>query len=519
MTRMPGRERLWLTALAIAVVSPALFGGFVLDDQHAVLESVCVTGSFRPDLIFGRNFWCEPAAQQTVDAWRPWVVMVWWPLWHFGGGTAYVFHALGLVLHAACTVQVVELGRELGLGRSAALVGATAFSVAPIHLDAVASVVGNADVWCTLWILLTVRAHLRGQLHALPYGALAVLSKETGVMVVPLLVLVELLGPRPSDATTAGRRRLGVLMLTVLVVGLLVARAYVLGSFFGTHITVAVNPLLVEPWHARLPTALDLLRRYLQLTATGYPLSADYSYAAVPVGTSIEWLGVGLGAGLLMAFIVVLFWHRREPATRLLVLWFLLAFLFVSNLLALLPAIFAERLFYAATVPLFLLVGSLVGPYLSRRGPRVIVVAYVLVGAVLSFAHARAWNNETTLTAVTVEHSPDSARAHVWRARVLAREGQARQVELHARRAIEILPTWGAPHALLGASLDLQGQPERALTAFRRALVLDAADPEVADLFVQFLLRYGHLDQARAVFERHRIARGGQPATSVTTPR
>lgn len=515
---MPGRERLWLIALAMIAVSPALLGEFVLDDQHAVLESVCVTGSFHLDLIFGRNYWCEPAALQTADAWRPWVVMVWWPLWHIGGGAPLPFHLLGLVLHAACTLQVVALGRQLGLDRSAALVGAAAFAVAPIHVDAVASVVGGADVWCTLWTLLALQAHLRGQLRAVPYGVLAVLSKETGVVVVPLLVLLELLGPRPPDATTARRRRLLLLVLTFLVAAALVARTHALGSFFGTHITVSVNPLLTEPWHARLPAALDLLRRYLQLTVIGYPLSADYSYAAVPVGASIEWLGVVLGAALLAAMIAVLHRHRREPPTRLLVLWFLLAFLFVSNLPALLPAIFAERLFYAATVPLLLLAGSLVGPWLSRRAPCVVVSAYVLVGACLSFVHARAWNSEATLTAVTVEHSPGSARAHVWRARVLAREGRAGQVEHHARRAIEILPTWGAPHALLGASLDLQGQPERALTAFRHALVLDAADPEVADLFIQFLLRYGHRAQARSVFERHRAARGGQPAARVTNP-
>jgi hypothetical protein len=519
MKAMQGRERLWLTALAMLVVAPALLGGFVLDDQHAVLESACVTAGFRPGLILGRNFWCEPTALQTIDAWRPWVVAVWWPLWHVGGGAPLPFHLLGLILHAACTLQVVALARDLGLDRPSALVAAAAFAVAPVHVDAVASVVGGADLWCTLWILLALRAHLRGELRAIVFGTLAVLSKESGVIVVPLLLLLELLGPILTSAGTAARRRLHLLGLAILVAGALVARTYVLGDLLGTHITVSVNPLLGEPWHARIPAALDLLWRYLRLTVVGHPLSADYSYAAVPVGADVEWLGVALGALLLAALLALLVRRWREPVTRLLLLWFLLAFLFVSNVLALLPAIFAERLFYGASVPLFLLAGSVVGRLLARRGVRVAVAAYLLLGACLSLAHAWAWGSETRLTAVTVVHSPASARAHVWRARVLARQGQAVLVEVHARRAIEILPSWAAPHALLGASLDLQGHPERALTSFRRGLLLDAADPEVADLFIQFLLRYGHRDQARDVFERHRVARGGEPSPNVTTPR
>jgi hypothetical protein len=444
--------------------------------------------------------------------------MVWWPLWHVGGGAALPFHLLGLLLHAACTLQIVALGKELGLDRAATLVGAAAFAVAPIHVDAVASVVGGADLWCTFWILLALRAHVRGQLRTIVFGALAVLSKESGVIIVPLILLLELLGPVQPSAGPPRRRRLHLLVLAILVTAALVARTYVLGGVFGTHITVSVNPLLAEPWHARIPAALDLLWRYMQLTVAGYPLSADYSYSAVPVGAHVDWRGVALGTALLVAMVALLVKRRHERGTRLLVLWFLVAFLFVSNLLALLPAIFAERLFYGASAPLFLLAGSFVGPLLARRGIRVAVAAYLLLGASLCLAHAWAWGSETRLTAVTVAHSPASARAHVWRARVLAREGQTGAVEVHAREAIEILPSWGAPHALLGASLDLQGQPERALVSFRRALVLDAADPEVADLFIQFLLRYGHRDRARTVFERHRAARGGVPAANVTVP-
>jgi Tfp pilus assembly protein PilF len=55
---------------------------------------------------------------------------------------------------------------------------------------------------------------------------------------------------------------------------------------------------------------------------------------------------------------------------------------------------------------------------------------------------------------------------------------------------------------------DLEGRPEAALVSFRKAMDRDPHDPEVANLFIQFLTKYGHDTLARAVYERHAQARG-----------
>ncbi|MEM9489789.1 MAG: tetratricopeptide repeat protein, partial [Myxococcota bacterium] len=63
-------------------------------------------------------------------------------------------------------------------------------------------------------------------------------------------------------------------------------------------------------------------------------------------------------------------------------------------------------------------------------------------------------------------------------------------------------------HAILASTLDMQGQPEQALVAFQQAFQLDPRHHEIADLFIQFLLRYGHTAQARIIYQRHAEARG-----------
>ena len=110
-----------VAALALLAFAPALNGEFVLDDRVAVVESACVSGSFDGSRILGSNFWCEPKNAQTSETWRPWTVAIWWPLWHLGGGASWPFHGLNMLLHLACSLVVVAVGRSLGASRPTAL--------------------------------------------------------------------------------------------------------------------------------------------------------------------------------------------------------------------------------------------------------------------------------------------------------------------------------------------------------------------------------------------------------------
>jgi len=137
----------WLVAvLAAASVLPVLFGGqFVLDDVPAVTRSACIRGDFDLTRLTSSNFWCEPEGAQTIDAWRPLPMLIWWPLWRVSGGSPVVFHLLGLVLHVITSLGLVRLLERLGATPRASVLAGVLFAVLPIHVDATASVVGQAE--------------------------------------------------------------------------------------------------------------------------------------------------------------------------------------------------------------------------------------------------------------------------------------------------------------------------------------------------------------------------------------
>lgn len=515
----------WLPWVAMAIafvsVSPTLVGGFVLDDVVAVEQSACVTSAFDPARIFTTNFWCEPGPLYSIQSWRPWPVLVWWGLFRLGG-TPGPFHVLNVGLHLLCTWQLLALGRDLGLPPRSASIGALLFAPLAIHVDAVALVVGAAELWMALFVLLCVREFVRGRWSCIPLAALAVLSKESGVLALPLVVVVAVLAP---DAGRFGGRRGALLAIAgILLVdsALLALRADIIGAWTGSHIPAHVNPLVMaSPW-VRLVTGVAIIGRYHRLTAIGSPLSADYAHAALGIGDRVALLDVTVGVCAILGWLALSRRLRRNTGVGVLCAWVLGTSVFFGNLLFVLPALFAERLFYLPSMALALLAGMGFTLLLKRSDIRRSVVVgaiglVVLLQTVQSMVHAWRYGDELRLIEATVASTPENARARMWLARRMLDAGRPEAALEHAQVAARVRPSWGAPVAVIATAEDLQGRPEAALQGFRAAFELDPTEPEAANLFIQFLLRYGHREQARLVYRSHARARGN-PHPDVTVP-
>jgi protein O-mannosyl-transferase len=512
----------WL-AVTIGVVT-GLLGvgrGFVLDDPVGIEQSLCVTGPFDVERIFGTNFWCEQDTFRSIQSWRPWTVLVWWGTWRLGGGTL-PFTLLNLALHGACIRALYDLGLELALPQRAAALGTLLFAPMAIHVDAVAPAVGAGDLWSALFVLLAARFFLRGSPWCVPLGILALLSKESGVLALAWVAAAFVLAGAASRSSVQRKRQaLLVVAMAGCTLGILYWRADVLGAWGASRVPFFVNPLVDADFGTRLTTSIGLIGRYHRLTLLGDPLSADYAYAALGVDNQLPWVDRLAGFSCLALWCVVGWRFRARAPIRILIVWLLGTTVFVSNAVFVLPALFAERLFYLPSALIALLGGLVLDSTLAGGArPRLVgaaVIVFVLVQSTLSSLHVLRFRDEMSIVRHTVETTPDNARARMWLANRLLREGDPEEAREHVEVAASLLPTWGAPKAVFAVLEDLSGRPETALVQFREAMLLDPHDAEVADLFIQFLLRHGHIVPARAVYEAHSRARG-RPDPRVTVP-
>lgn len=533
----------WLVmGLAAMSVLPVLFGGeFVLDDVRAVTRSACIREGFDLTRLTSSNFWCEPEGAQTIDAWRPLPMLIWWPMWRISGGSPLVFHLFGLALHVITSLGLVRLLLRLDTTPRAALLAGVLYAVLPIHVDATASVVGQAETLAGalgVWSLVAAReaclvidddSRRRFWLWvSLGLLFLAMTSKEGAIVLAPVLVLVWSTGTADSAAGVFGpiaaakARWRWIAAAAGVALFYLLVRATVVGAFTGLRVSWGGNPTIDLSFVEKLRTAIALTFHYHRLAVVGDPLSADYSWDSIPVGPRAGLVQPLLGILLLVTWLgwMALDRHARSRRDALWVLapWWVGSLVFLGHLVSPLPVLFAERFAYTPTLALCGLVGIALDLAATRWrdgiapwAERVLLVGVGLWGVLalgLAMRHAAVWRTKESITLATVEACPNNARAHVWRARVLGRGGDPTEFAEHAHAAARIAPQWAAARALRGVALDQAGQPKDAFADFLFAFEREPWDPEVADLFRQFLLRYGNTMQAAYVEAKFAEANG-----------
>jgi hypothetical protein len=365
-----GHEPVFRYAILPALVVSALlyvrspFSNYIFDEQEALLANPYVNGKNLGFLdAFRRDFWGLPP-DRTIGSYRPLPNLVWRLLWHVST-LPFVHHLVNVIVHAVNAALVASLVFAVTRRRAQGWLAGGFFVCAAVLTEAVSGVVGIADVFGGLGVLLALHAlrmpaldrrHLVSSLLG-PVAVFAALlfglfSKESAIVAVPLLgwaalVLAPALHPeRPL-------RFYRTLVATLAAVGALVAYTYFRRHFFPVVMPAEALAELpaTEPWqrralHAflawfqqpRLPEdpinnpladadfphrvagALRVYARGLGQLVLPLRLSGDYSFPAEPVPERLVFPESVIGGALLalpplaapFVWVHSLFRERRE---------------------------------------------------------------------------------------------------------------------------------------------------------------------------------------------------------------
>jgi hypothetical protein len=278
---------------------------------------------------FANTYWPR---SMGGDGYRPLTVIAFRAQWLLADGKPQLFHAVNVVLHVVTAVAVFGLVASV-LPSAAALVAAALYAVHPIHVEAIANVVGQSELIVALLITLAVTLYVRARNQAalrwpgwLTIGALYLVAcfvKEHAIVLPALLLVAEL---TVVTDRAPGRQRLSRLRTPYLALGA-VALAYlfvrsrvVLGGGAGF---VPFLPFQVVKFEAqdRVLTAVGVVPDWVRLLLWPARLSAQYSpqYVEIAQGPSIAQLpGLLLLLGLLGLTIAC--W-RRSPVTSFGIAW------------------------------------------------------------------------------------------------------------------------------------------------------------------------------------------------------
>jgi protein O-mannosyl-transferase len=393
----PGRLHCAIGASAFVVYVGALWNRFALDDliiigQDPLVHSVSgVWRAFTHAYMRGEMYRPLTIASYTLD----------WSLQSF-----VWYHAVNVLWHVAASVLVAVLAGRW-VGRTGALVAGLVFAVHPVHVEAVANVVGRDELMAALFALLAVYAALGRGGGSVWWSAaalgLGLLCKESAAVVPGLVVWGWVVGlGRPP------RRRMVAFGVSWVVLALAYGtlRWRVLHGF-DVRVLAPVFAGL-GPIPQRL-TALAALADVARLLVFPLTLRVDYSPLERTAVTAFRDPRLWLGLVCLVAWGVLLrvAWRRGQRVEAFGLGWIAIAYSPVANLLFPTGILVAERTLYLPSVGLALAVGAWLERVLGRRlWP---VVAAVLVAAGLRTAlRVPVWQTDYTAILSILQDSPRS---------------------------------------------------------------------------------------------------------------
>jgi len=407
----------------------SLMNGFALDDNPIVEENEAIQSLDRLPGALVAPYWPGEHGQ-SLALWRPVVTGLYgleWALWD-GGPTG--FHLMNVLLHGVVTALVVLLLAEL-LPVGAAFVAGLVFAVHPVHVEAVANVVGRAEILSALLFLLACLLLVRGGerlgaarlLGVLALYFLAFLTKESAVTLLAVVFLLD--GARgrltPGDLLPYLRNRWPLYAgLLVVAFGVLYARLLVLGNVARPFPPLGADILEDIP---RIWTVAATWPHVLRLLVFPLDLVVDYGPEVIPI--AFGWNATNaLGVLVVLALLVLslLTWRggtpmgKAEVSRRTLgfgVVWFVITLSPTSNFFFLSGILLSERTLYLPSVGFVAVVGWLFLE-LRRTRPRVatagLLAALVLLGA-RSWTRTPTWKDNMELFNTLVAEHPESGRA------------------------------------------------------------------------------------------------------------
>jgi hypothetical protein len=385
---------------ALVVYLGALWNGFAVDDFPIIVLNPLVAAPSGIWRAFGAPYWPPDLGGHMY---RP-LVIAGFGLDRLVDGAVW-FHAVNLLWHAGTAVAVAALARRWA-DTTGALVAGVLFAAHPVHVEAVANVVGRAELMAALGVVLAVYAALVRERVGWSAAALGfgLLSKENAAVAPALIGLGWLLGLARPD-----RRRMAQFVASWVLVGGAygAVRAVVRHPFAGSE---SIAPLFVgeSPLTVRL-TAVHGLADVTRLLVFPLTLRVDYSPAERTVVTSP--LDPRFAAGVLCAFVwaglLALAWKRGRTLEAFGLGWIGVAFLPVANFLY--PAGFyvAERTLYLPSVGFVLAAAGWLARLPTTRLQPLVAILAVAAG-VWTARRVPVWRDDAAVTASVLEDSPRS---------------------------------------------------------------------------------------------------------------
>ncbi|MGA9210312.1 MAG: tetratricopeptide repeat protein [Terriglobales bacterium] len=461
---------------------------FVYDDDFQIVNNSKIHDWSHLRGYFTSHVWANAGGFDRFSSYYRPLFLVWLRVNYacFGLDARY-WHALSLALHLVAVwlaylaaLRLLEFaGSPHRSRRTTAAIAALLFALHPAHVEPVAWISAASELLLTIFFLLAFIAYVQNRVRgkrlwlAVSAGcfALALLAKETAIMLVPLLLCCELTrrtDDEPGLVARLGRALRGSWPWVGTALLYLLARRAALGTL--GHGQVPVGTAVV------LKSLPELFWFYARHLLWPWPLAEFYDVFYVrSVGTRefvIPAVAMAVVLGALWA------WARRSRVALLASLWVLFPLLPVLDVALLrFNALAADRYLYLPSLGFCVLAAVLLVRLTElrqlRRAALAIVLGLAAVMGVVTARQAAPWENALLLYENAVAVAPGNALAKTSLAVQLMLRGEEDRARKLLLESYAIDSYAWATSFNLGCLNFMLGDLPQAERFFQRAIWLD----------------------------------------------
>ena len=467
-----------------------------LDDDVCVSENPWVSDGLTAQSI-GWAF-----TSRHVGNWDPltWISHI--VDWQMYGENAGGHHRTNLLLHAATTILLFLVLRQMTGRLWPSALAAALFAVHPLRVESVAWVTERKDVLSGLFFMLTLAAYVgyaRHQRFSLVRYLAVIVLFALGLMSKPMLVTLPcvllLLDYWPLRRTSSQR--------PVAVAARLVAEKIPLFALAAACCAVTVWAQQVPDYqYGPLSWRID----NAAISYVAYLGRFFYPVGLAPLCPRTQfdlplWQVIGSAVVLLGITAAVFAWARKRPYLPVGWLWFVGMLFPVIGMVPFGTQAMADRFTYLPQIGLCVaLVWGAVE--LCRSWPHRRWVCGVGSAVVLATLMACAWRQTSywrdseTLWNHTIACTSRNYTAHNALGNALANQGRLDEATSQYNKALEIWPDYPSAHFNLGVTAGSRGRLNEAMAHYRGAIKANPNHANAHNNLAAALLAIGSLDEA-----------------------